>query len=265
MDKDGGIPLTNGEAYAILRRNRDIRYAKALPPFGMQSRGTPANMSGAMQMPFNPAWRNPRGDSKAAQKEAAIRASADFMQQNAVGLNEVRGLFYLRPHAVGDYGVSSVYSSSFTPTTTTHHSAASSSEVDESHLTSSSGGFHAVPFFGAAGTNAHVVGVMGELDALDRVGRQAQLQTVKKLKSIVLSASPLVVTEAELRNLIDIRPQSEVMVSAVIPNLEDRFKLHQTSSSSSTASLLGVSEEAADEAAAAAASKFAQEVISVFQ
>lgn len=276
---DDGIPLTSGEAYAILRRNRDLRYAKGLPPFGMQSRGTPASMSGAMQTPFNPSWKNPRGDSKAAQKEAAIRASADFMQQNAVALNEVRGLFYLRPVAVADYGVSSVYSNSFVPTmkktTATAGSITSSCaspavDHDDSCAISTTvvapppagdgGEFHAVRHFDAVGTKGHVACVANELDTMDRAGRTAQLQATKRLKSIAASFSALALTELELRNLLDIRPQTEVMVSALVPNMEERL--------GSVSSPSGSNEEASIDdgsAAAAAASQFAQRVIAVFQ
>lgn len=241
---DEGTPLTNGEVYAILRRNRDLRYAKGLPPFGMQSRGAP--VSGAMQA-FNPSWRNQRSDTKAAQKEAAIRASADFINQNTVALNEVRGLFYLKESAVEDYGVSSVYSASFTPCKSSHK------------VTPSDGcsAFLAVNHFGPVGTKQHVTRVVQELDALERRGRQAQLREAKLLKELVSTTHPsLALTESELRSLLNLRPQSEVTVSAVVTNMEERLKPSLSFSKGNS--------ESVDAAAAAAAASFAQSVIKIF-
>lgn len=209
------IPLTNIEAFAIVRRNRDSRYAKALPAFGIQSK-TPAGMqSSALSAPF------PRRETKASARDAAQRATAEFFAQNTVALSEVRCLFYLQHQTHPDTrGPTSVYSASFKPTTS---STSPSANEDETTKEIAGSNFFAINGFGAVGTRQHVNAVSKELELLEKAGRSSEVRVVQRLRDIAAAMPAPKLTEFEVRNLIDCRPRNELEVSAIIPNLESRL------------------------------------------
>lgn len=99
---DEGTPLTAGEAYSIIRRSRDMSYAKKLPSFGLQFR---AALTAQQQGP--PPRRN---DGAAAASGTAAAQQQAFASQNVVSLTAVQSLWYLQNIAAASYGPPSVFS-----------------------------------------------------------------------------------------------------------------------------------------------------------
>lgn len=241
------IPLTNGEVFAILRRNRDMRYAKSLPAFGIQSRNLVSNTPQAA--------RPPKFQNRAqASRDAAQRALQDFGAQNAVALQEVKGLFYLLG-ARDCYGVSSVYSSKFQPQAT---GASSNEEHQQQQASEDVSAYFAVSGFGPVGTQGHQQSVHKELDILEKQGRANELEVINKVKGLVrqrtqqhkfnnnggstssvATSPPFQLSEREVRNLLAIRPKSEAAVYAVLVNLETRLSSEEAAGALAT-DLVGV-------------------------
>jgi hypothetical protein len=236
------IPLTNGEVFAILRRNRDTRYAKSLPAFGIQSRNLVSNTPQASRPPKS--FQN----RAQASREAAQRALQDFGAQNAVALQEVKGLFYLIG-ARECYGVSSVYSSTFQPQVTPPAvvSSASNEEKQDDDVSA----YFAVSGFGAVGSLRHQQAVQKELEVLEKQGRAKELEVIHAISRVArqhsqqhqrvisgVSSSPSAghfqLTDREVRNLLAVRPKHEAAVYAVLANLEARLSTEEAAGALAT-------------------------------
>ncbi|CUG35264.1 Hypothetical protein, putative [Bodo saltans] len=246
------IPLTNGEVFAILRRNRDMRYAKSLPAFGIQSRNLVSNTPQASRPPKS--FQN----RAQASREAAQRALQDFGAQNAVALQEVKGLFYLI--ASRDcYGVSSVYSSKFQPQVTAAPlvSSAAMNEAKQQQNNDDVSAYFAVSGFGAVGSIRHQLAVHKELEVLEKQGRAKELDVINAVSKVARQhshqhqrvlvnaatpsspssssvASHFQLTEREVRNLLAVRPKHEAAVYAVLTNLETRLSTEEAASALAT-------------------------------
>lgn len=245
------IPLTNGEVFAILRRNRDSRYAKSLPAFGIQSRNLVSNT--AQQA------RPPRNNRPQASRDAIQRALQDFGAQNAVASQEVKGLYYLLRER-DCYGVSSVYSSKFAPQVyanqvqdvAQNNDDEENSETNPAHDVSS---YFAVSGFGTAGTYRHQLAVHKELEVLEKQGRAKELRLIGRIHEVVKQHSsrmatssspsrrdvqqspsaPFAVSEREVRNLLAVKPKNEAAVAAVLVNLEGRLNSEEAAGAFATA------------------------------
>ena len=219
------IPLTNGEVYAIVRRCRDMRYAKGAPRFGLQSRSVPAVPQSSAHFQS----RNQRGGGAAKSRQSggsAVDGAEELAIHASIGFDEVLLIASLKKNAGRLYGPTSCYSSS----------SFTSDPFLKQQL--------AVHQPGTVGFANTVDAQLGKWEAAGQAAERAAIQSIRKILTSPLQSEKSggsearltimnpPVTGSELRQLMHIAPSTPAHVYAVLGDVETRIALVGSSSSS---------------------------------
>ena len=201
------IPITNGEAFAIVRANRDLRNLKCLPHFHMQSicssstTGSSAQQALRQKHMFQFRHQNSSDELRSA-LVGSTSLIADGQVHNAVAHTEVRVLRYLRREKA-DYGPSSLllshvssvydYANEGNPNPASASTSLAAAEgVEGSFVPGVPDGSSGSPSpFHFQNTNANVARLSTELSEATVVGQKRTQRLLSALKVRAFSAQGL--------------------------------------------------------------------------